>query len=284
MPGMPAEDVPRFAASVARDEPYWLGPDSRPREGVPCGKVTAHRMADSIAWPGVARDYRVYVSAQCQPTRPAALLVLQDGLRYLGPEANVPTVLDNLVAAGDMPPVVAVFAEPGETGPGLPIYGGGGNRSIEYDSTDDRYARFLVEELLPQVEALQPLTPDPLHRAICGLSSGGQCAFAAAWHRPDAFGCVVSHCGSFVDLRGGHQWPFRVRREPVRPLRVFLQTGEHDLDIVFGHWPHANRALAAALDYRGYDYRLVVGEGGHSLRHGGALLPETLRWLWRGRR
>jgi enterochelin esterase-like enzyme len=283
MPGMPERDVPRFAASIALAEPYALGPDSQSREGVPQGAVTTHLLEDCVAWPGVAHDYRVYVSAQCRPEQPAAVLVFQDGARYLGPEANVPAVLDNLVAAGELPPAVAVFVEPGQAGPGLPVYGGGGNRSVEYDSTGDAYVRFLVDDLLPLVARVQPLTQDPAQRVICGLSSGGQCAFAAAWHRPDVFGNVISHCGSFVAIRGGHEWPFAVRRDERRPLRIFLQTGARDLDIVFGDWLHANRALAAALEYRGYDYQLLVGEGGHSLRHGGAILPETLRWLWRDR-
>jgi enterochelin esterase family protein len=190
-------------------------------------------------------------------------------------------VLDNLVHEGSVPPLVAVFVQPGETGPGLPIYGGAGNRSVEYDATDDSYARFLVDELIPAIAAMQPIALDPERRAICGISSGGQCAFTAAWHRPDQFRKVISHCGSFVDLRGGHAWPYVVRREDSRPLRVYLQTGLHDLDIVFGSWLQANRALAAALAYRGYDHQYVEGDGGHNLVHGGACLPDALRWLWR---
>jgi enterochelin esterase family protein len=281
MPGMPERDVERFAASITMQGSYQLGDASHPREGVPRGCVTTHRLSDGGVYPGVARDYALYVSAHCRPDEPANLMIFQDGDRYLGPEANAAVVLDNLVHEGAVPPLVAVFVQPGEPGPGLPIYGGTGNRSVEYDSTDDAYARFLVEELIPAVAATQPIAADPGRRALCGLSSGGQCAFAAAWHRPDQFGKVLSHCGSFVDLRGGHVWPFVVRREEPRPLRVYLQTGLHDLDIVFGSWLHANRALAAALAYRAYDHRYVEGDGGHNLAHGGASLPEALRWLWR---
>ena len=117
-------------------------------------------------------------------------------------------------------------------------------------------------------------------RAICGLSSGGICAFNVAWERPDVFGKVVSHCGSFVNIRGGHLLASAVRAGPSKPLRVFLQSGAHDLDIVFGNWPHANRELAAALTYQGCAHQLVIGAGGHSLAHGGAIFPDTLRWLW----
>ena len=207
-------------------------------------------------------------------------MVFQDGGRYLGPEIDAPAVLDRLIAEGALPPTVAVFVDPGAQGPGLPIYGGRDNRSLEYDSVGDTYVRFLIEELLPEATEGLPISDDPTQRAIVGLSSGGACAFNAAWERPDAFGKVVSHCGSFVDIRGAHQLAQAVRHGPDKALKVFLQTGEHDLDIVFGDWVQANRTLASALAYRGIEHRLVVGRGGHSLRHGGAIFPDTLRWLW----
>lgn len=280
-PGIPAEDLPRFAASLAAPEPCVLGADSQPRAGVPVGTLEARRAAPGRVYPGVAHDYTVYRPALLDAQRPAALMVFQDGARYLGPECQAATVLDNLIAEGALPPTVAVFVNPGAQGPGLPIYGGSDNRSIEYDSLGDAYARFLLDELLPQATHGLNISRAPDQRAIVGLSSGGACAFNVAWERPEAFGRVVSHCGSFVDIRGAHQLAPAVRRTARKLLRVFLQTGEHDLDIVFGRWVHANRELAAALAYRGYDHQLVVGQGGHSLRHGGALFPDTLRWLWR---
>jgi enterochelin esterase family protein len=185
------------------------------------------------------------------------------------------------MAAGAMPPVLGLFIEPGETGPGLPLYGGLGNRSVEYDSLGDTYVRFLIEELIPDVTGEWRLREEPASRALCGLSSGGFCAVNAAWERPDYFAKALSHCGSFVNIRGGDELAAKVRRSAPKALRIFLQTGERDLDILFGSWTLGNRTLAAALAYRGYDHRLVVGEGGHSLLHGGAILPETLRWLWR---
>jgi len=278
LPGIPERDLAPFARALSLPEPYRAldVPDT-----VPAGQLIRRRHRSTGIYPGVERDCVLYVPAQYDGSRDAGLLVFQDGARYLGPEANAARVLDSLVADGSLPPLLAVFVEPGEQGPGLPLYGGSGNRSVEYDAADDRYVRFLLEELLPEATAGYRVTQDAGQRAIAGLSSGGMCAFNAAWERPGAFGKVLSHCGSFVDIRGGHLMAQRVRREPVRPLRVFLQTGEHDLDIVFGNWTLANRTLAAALAYRGYPHRLVVGEGGHSLRHGGALLAEALRWLWR---
>lgn len=283
-PGMPERDLPRFVASLGAPQPYATGPEARPRPGVPVGELTQRRHQSRTVYPGVARDVWVYVPRQLDRSRPANLIVFQDGARYLGAECSAALVLDTLIHEGAIPPTVAVFVQPGDRGPGLPIYGGSDNRSLEYDATGDAYARFLAEELLP--EALQDLNVSDAaeQRAICGLSSGGHCALNAAVERPDLFGRVVSHCGSFVDIRGGHALASRIRRSEaagLQRLRVFLQTGEHDLDIVFGHWVQANRDVAAALAYRGIEHRLVIGRGGHSLAHGGAIFPDTLRWLWR---
>jgi enterochelin esterase-like enzyme len=281
MPGIPSGDIARFIASITRPGPYAPCAESKPRDGAASGVITPHRHTSASAYPGISRDVRLYVPAGPTGHDPLALMVFQDGAMYLGADVFAATVLDNLIAAGDIPPCLALFVEPGETGPGLPIFGGVGNRSVEYDSLGDRYASFLVDELIPEVCGTFQLRNDAASRAICGLSSGGICAFNAAWERPDYFGKVVSHCGSYVDIRGGHVLPALVRSAGPKPLRVFLQTGEHDLDILYGCWPLANRQLASALAYRGYDHQLVVGEGGHSLAHGGALFADTLRWLWR---
>ncbi|MCK9688850.1 alpha/beta hydrolase [Scleromatobacter humisilvae] len=281
LPGLTDHDAPRFARAISVDEPYKPGPDAQARPGVPEGRLQAHRHVGRSVYPGVERDVQVYVPAQYDAARPAGLVVLQDGSGYLGPETNARVVLDNLIHARTIPVTIAVFVDPGEQGPGLPIFGGTNNRSIEYDSTDDAYARFLVDELLPDVLQGLAVSDDPRDRAIVGISSSAQCAFAAAWHRPDQFSKVISHIGSFVDIRGGHEWPYRIRKEARRPLRVWMQDGDADLDIVYGHWFLANEQMAAALAYAGYDHEFVVGSGGHSIRHGGATLPDALRWLWR---
>jgi enterochelin esterase family protein len=282
MPGLTDHDAPRFARAITLDEPYRPGPDAQARAHVPPGRLTALRHRGVAVYPEVERDVQVYVPAQYDPSHPACLLVLQDGAGYLNPETtHARVVLDNLIHAGQMPVTIAVFVEPGETGPGLPIYGGSSNRSVEYDSPGDAYVRFLVDELLPVALRGLAVSADARDRAICGISSSAQCAFAAAWHRPDQFSKVISHIGSFVDIRGGHAWPSLIRRTPPKPLRVWLQDGDADLDIVYGHWFNANQQMAAALAYAGYDHQFVVGTGGHSIKHGGALLPDTLRWLWR---
>ena len=117
-------------------------------------------------------------------------------------------------------------------------------------------------------------------RAIAGISSGGICAWTVAWERPDAFRKVLSHVGSFTNIRGGHVYPALIRKAERKPIRVFLQEGENDLDNLFGSWPLANRQMAAALKFAGYEHKFVMGKDGHNSRHGGAILPESLRWLW----
>ncbi|WP_330346848.1 alpha/beta hydrolase [Streptomyces sp. NBC_00582] len=279
--GISDRDRLAYAYSCSGNEPYELGEESQHQPGIPQGQIHEHRLRDCTVYPGVPHHYWVYVPAQYDRSADASLLVFLDGQIYLGPEVNTPAVLDNLIAAGDIPSTIAVFVDPGLNGPGLPVYGGSDNRSREYDSLGGDYAKFLLEDLLPGIEQSYRITAEPTRRGICGISSGGSCAFTVAWERPDAFGNVISHCGSFTNIRGGHAYPSLIRRSEKKPLRVFLQTGHKDLNIVFGDWEIANRDMAAALQYRGYDCRLEVGQGGHSPMHGAAILPETLRWLWR---
>jgi enterochelin esterase-like enzyme len=276
-----ADEAALLAAREATGDPLQ-GPDSAIQPGVPQGSVTQFHHVSPSVYPGVARDYWVYVPAQYDATKPAALMVFQDGASYLRDEVNVPVVFDNLIARGEMPVTVAVLVMPGDKGPGQPINGGDNNRSFEYDSLGDQYVRYLLDELLPIVGGDYAISADPALRAICGMSSGGICAFTAAWERPDSFGKVLSHCGSFANIRGGHNYPSMVRRAEKKPIRAFLTTGKGDLNNIFGHWPIANEDMAAALAFKGYDFRFEVGQGGHTLKHGGAILPQSLRWLWRG--
>jgi enterochelin esterase family protein len=270
----------------AGDEVYELGPDSRPQTGVPEGKLTQHVWRSEI-FPGTIRRYWIYVPVQYTPGNPSAVMVFQDGHTYVRSdgEFRVPVVFDNLIHRGDMPVTIGIFIDPGHLKDELPPEPGWRprpeNRSFEYDSLSDQYARFLLEEILPEVGRGYHLTDDPERRAICGISSGGICAWTVAWQRPDAFRKVLSHVGSFTNIRGGHIYPALIRKGDRKPIRVFLQDGAGDLDNEHGNWPLANQQMAAALKYAGYDYRFEFGEGAHNGIHGGAILPASLRWLWR---
>jgi len=264
----------------AQLEVYETHPDSRERPGVPKGTVKQMPPWESKIFSGTKRDWWVYVPAQYKPETPAAVMVFQDGA---GPKDFVPTVFDNLIAEGDMPVTVGIFIQPGI------LADGRANRSFEYDTLSDQYARFLLEEILPEVEKTVKLRHDAASRAISGASSGGICAFTVAWERPNEFSKVLSWIGSFTNIahgkttrEGGHNYEALVRKTtPRKPIRVFLQDGENDLDNANGNWPLANQTLAKSLSYAGYDYRFEYGHGFHSNRHGRAMLPDSLRWLWR---
>lgn len=271
------------AANLFAAEDYKLGPDSLPQAGVPQGAIEKFSFKASKIFPGTERDYWVYVPKQYDAAKPAALMVFQDGSGYMGTNGHfrATVVLDNLIARREMPVAVALFVNPGNVPPAEAGQKGRSNRSFEYDSLGDAYARFLIEELLPEVGKKWNLSKDPAHRATVGISSGGICAFTVAWERPEQFGKVISHIGSFTNIRGGHAYPSLIRKAEKKALRVFLQEGSTDLDNLHGNWPLANQEMAAALKFKGYDYQFVMGDGGHSGRQGGAILPQTLRWLWR---
>lgn len=259
---------------------YPLTPDSKRQPGVPAGTVTTHDWTSRI-FDGTTRKYWVYVPAAYDASRPACVMVFQDGFRYVSEmDGRVPIVFDNLIHKKEMPVTVGIFINPGVF-PATATTKMQSNRSFEYDSLTDQYARFLIDEILPEVGKKLRLTDNPDGRAICGISSGGICAFTVAWQRPDQFRKVLSHVGSFVDIRGGHAYPPMIRKTPKKPIRVFLQDGAADLDNVHGNWPLANQEMAAAFKFAGYDYRFEYGTGGHDLKHGAAILPESLRWLWR---
>ncbi len=260
-------------------EVYETHPDSREQAGVPKGTLEQKPSWASRIFSGTRRDWWVYVPAQYTPDTPAAVMVFQDGASY---REYVPTVFDNLIAKGHMPVTVGIFLQPGL------FEGGKSNRSFEYDTLSDQYARFLLEEILPEVGKTVNMRRDPAGRAIIGASSGGICAFTVAWERPNEFGKVISWIGSFVNIasgktvrEGGHNYEAMIRKTPRKPIRVFLQGGANDLDNANGNWPLANQTLAKSLAYARYDYKFEYGQGFHSHRHGRAILPDTLRWLWR---
>lgn len=268
---------------VQGQDAYKHGPDSMVQDGVPKGEVTQAKWESTKVYPGTTRDYWVYVPAQYDKAKPACLMIFQDGGGYANLQGSfrTPTVFDNLIHQGAMPVTIGVFINPGV----IPASKPGGrprrNRSFEYDGLGDQYSRFLLEEFLPTIESKYNITKNPAGRATGGISSGGICAWTVAWERPDQFGKVLSHVGSFTNIRGGHVYPSLIRKTEKKAIRVFLQEGSNDLDNLHGSWPLANQQMAAALKFAKYDYKFVMGTGGHNSRHGGAILPESLRWLWR---
>jgi enterochelin esterase-like enzyme len=275
----PADEAAFAAACTIAAPP--LGPDSLPQPGVPRGTLTSHRHTSSAtaAFPNTSRDWTLYVPAQYDAATPANLVVFQDARFYLGDDFNAPAVFDNLIARGEMPVTIGLFVEPGDLPNEAP--NSRGNRSFEYDSLTDAYSRLIHDELLPLVTAGYNVSTDPARRASVGMSSGGICAFNLAWERPDSFQRVVSHVGSFTDIRGGNAYISRVRKNGSKPIRVFLQGAVNDLNNANGSWTVANFDMAMALRFRDYDYRFEYGQGAHDRKHGAAIFPQTMRWLWR---
>lgn len=285
-----------------------FGPLSYLQPGVPSGTLSEKIEHTSKIYDGMQSEYWIYVPAQYDPKTPAALMVFQDGGGYIHRDGNNPTlnVLDNLIAQKKIPVMIAVFINPGDItdSPGTPTYNfvkaysdkwhrtlKDSMRSTLYDTVSDRYARFLRDEILADVQARYNLRKDAYSRAITGLSSGGICSFNAAWQMPDQFSRVISWIGSFTSIQwkedpavtdGGQDYPEKVLRESRRNLRVWLQDGSEDQENDrYGSWPLANIRLANALKLKGYDFHFSFGKGTHNSGQGAAEFPEEMIWLWR---
>lgn len=276
---------------------YRLGQDSLPQKGVPKGEVRGPFTVPSQAFPGTQHTYWVYVPAQYEPATAASLMIFNDGQAYMHSNGDLraQNVMDNLIYRREIPVMIGVFINPGrrpdQPEPTLSNWGDRDtNRPEEYNSLDDRYARVIVDELLPELYKEYNISKDPEQHGIGGSSSGAIAAFTVAWERPDHFRKVLSLIGTYVNLRGGHEYPDIIRRSEKKPLRVFLQDGRNDYRGMRPgggtynqerDWFYQNVRMMQALTEKGYDVNYVWGIGRHSSKHGGAILPEMMRWLWR---
>lgn len=270
---------------------YTLGPDSQRREGVPQGKYSEAKVLKSNIIKDTERTYWVYVPAQYDPAIPTALMIFHDGHAMMSEPGDVQAhhVLDNLIFRREIPVIIGVFINPGRL-PGQPEptsrdWGDRtANRKNEYDVLDDKFTRVMAEELLPALKKEYNISSDPEQRAVMGASSGAIAAFLNAWHRPDEFRKVISFIGTYTDIKGGHQIPDWVLQHEKKPLRIFLQDGRNDNrnpENLNRDWFHQNVRLAQALTKKGYDLNYTWGIGNHGQKHGGAIFPEMMRWLWR---
>jgi gluconolactonase len=276
--------IPLALATVALfAQEYSLGPDSQPQPGVPKGTVTQHSWTSQL-FPGTVRDYWVYVPAQYKPDRPAPVMIFQDGGGFVNPDGRwrAPIVLDNLIHKGQVPVLIGIFINPGILPAPSSAQQPRFNRSFEYDALGDLYARFLIEEILPEVGKAYRISADPNDRALAGSSSGAIAAFNAAWNRPDAFRRVLSFIGSYTNLRGAQNLESVVRKMEPKPLRIFMQDGSNDQNIYGGDWFLANQTLYSALKYTGYEVTFEIGKSGHDNQHSASIFPDALRWLWQG--
>src|SRR5579864_6249163 len=268
---------------------YPLGPDSQPQSGVPKGSVAAYELQAGKFYPGTPHTYSIYVPAQYDAAKPTAVMIFLDGAAFLSDKVRVPIVFDNLIAKHDLPPVIGIFVNPG-TLPAISDQSQNrAERIFEYDSLGDRYSRFLLEELIPAVAKKYNLSNDPNDRALCGLSTGAVGAFMAAWNRPDQFHRVLSFIGTYVAMKGADGLPALIRKTEPKPIRIFLQDGKNDHIVPAepygtfygGSWPINNQVMYEAFESAGYDAKLVIGDEGHNMKQGAAIMPDALRWLWR---
>ena len=265
-------------------EKYPIDSASVEHAGVPKGEILKFTFTQSKIFPGTSREYWIYIPKQYKPEQPACVYVNQDGIQW-----KAPTVFDNLIYKKEMPVTIGVFITPGKV---LADSGSNAldrfNRSFEYDGLGDAYARFLLTEILPEVEKQKTsdgrvirLSKNGNDRAIGGSSSGAVCAFTAAWEHPEAFSRVFSAIGTYTGLRGADRYPILIRKYEPKPIRIFMQDGANDNNIYAGDWWKANESMERALTFAGYEVNHVWGEGGHNGNHGTAIFPDAMRWLWK---
>ncbi len=265
-------------------ENYPVDPASVEKSGVPKGEIIKFTFENSKFFPGTTREVSIYIPVQYDEKNPACVYVNQDGIQW-----KAPTVFDNLIHQKEMPITIGVFVTPGQVkAQNADLALNRFNRSFEYDGLGDNYARFLLEEILPEVEKQKTnkgraiiLSKNGNDRAIGGSSSGAVCAFTAAWEKPQEFSRVFSAIGTYVGLRGADRYDILVRKQEPKPIRIFLQDGSNDLNIYAGDWWKANESMERALTFSGYDVKHVWGEGGHNGQHGTAVFADAMRWLWR---
>ena len=279
------------------DVHYQIGPDSLEREGVAKGEVRGPFTLPSRAYPGTQHTYWVYVPAQYDKAVPASLMIFNDGQAFKNMEGDlrVPNVLDNLIDRRELPVLLAVFINPGRTPeqpePNPKEWGDQTtNRPTEYNTLDDKYARVIVDELMPVLYREYNISKDPERHGIGGTSSGAIAAFTVAWQRPNEFHKVLSIVGSYTNIRGGDAYPDIVRQTEKKPIRIFLNDGRNDNRGIGRNggaydqrrdWFYQNVRLMQALSEKGYDLNYIWGINTHGQRMGGPMVPEMMRWLWR---
>ena len=305
----PVTQQPGGPNSGPAPAPPALPGDARQQAGVPMGTLSERLNLRSKVFDGMTSEYWIYVPAQYDPKKPAAVMVFQDGEGYLNRKGDHPAlnVLDNLIAQGKLPVIVGIFTNPGDIAgsPDTSTYRfvdayarkwqrslRDSMRSTEYDTVSNRYPRFLRDELIPEVARKYNLRTDAYSHAITGLSSGGICSFNAAWQMPEEFARVLTWIGSFTAiqwkedpavLEGGQDFPDKILREGHRNIRVWLQDGSNDQENPnYGSWPMANLRMANALKLKGYDFRFSFGTGPHTAGEGGAEFADEMLWLWHG--
>ena len=260
-------------------------------DGVPKGGFHGPIFLPSSVFPGTQHTYYVYVPAQYDPSKPAALMIFNDGQAMMAEQGDVraQNVLDNLIYRREIPVMLGVFINPGrrpDQPEPIPTNWGDQttNRRDEYNPPTDKYSHVIVDELMPDLEKTYNISPDPELHGIMGSSSGGCAAFGVAWFQPNHFRKVITFVGSFTDIRGEFVYPELVAASERKPIRIFMQDGRNDNRDSLNpkkDWFLQNVRLMRALTTKGYEVSYSWGIGNHGQKQGGTMLPEMMRWLWR---
>jgi enterochelin esterase-like enzyme len=295
-PTTQSTSAPPEALATNTDIHYKLAPDALPQQGVPKGEITGPFTLPSKAYPGTQHTYWIYVPAQYDPSIPASLMIYNDGQAFMNPDGDIRAqfVMDNLIYRRELPVMIAVFINPGrrpdQPEPTLRSWGDRDtNRPTEYNALDDKYARVIVDELLPVLYKEHNISKDPERHGIGGSSSGAIAAFTVAWERPDYFRKVLSNVGSFTNIRGGDAYPDIIRKSEKKPIRIFLVDGRNDnrglsADGIYDQrrdWFYQNVRMEQALTEKGYEVNYSWGIQRHGQKMLQTVFPEMMRWLWR---
>jgi gluconolactonase len=281
------------AGPASSDDQYIPGPEWQSQADVPRGKTFEFTLDHSKIFPGTTRKITVYVPAQYSGDKPACVYVGLDAIvtHLSGVDMEIAKVFDNLIDKHEMPVTIAIGVSAGSVAsantPPDPRF----NRSYEFDGLNDQLARFLLEEVFPEIERHKSpdglpilLSSDPNDRAVGGMSTGAIGAFTLAWERPDAFRRVFTAIGTFVGMRGGDRYAVLVRKTEPKPLRIFMQDGSNDEWMggpEVGDWWMSNQTMERALVFAGYTVQHAWGEGTHNARHPLVVFPDAMRWLWK---
>lgn len=297
-PGQDKGVSEKFTRDVAHaninEDLYPIPAEAEKKDGVPVGAVTKIVMDNCRTYPGVSHNIWTYVPAQYDGKTPLNLIIFTDGDMFFRDGSQwplkfeMPTVLDNMIHEGQIPPTAALFIAPGTPGDGYPVWGKLGpgsedNRSTELDAVDERYPNFLFEEVIPSVFRDVALTSDPNKRVIWGVSSGGSASLNAVWRRTDQVATAIMACSSIAWMRMSGLYQFALRNQPRKDIRVVLMGGENDhTGTRWGNWPNVTQMVGDSLAYSGYKHLYLMSKGGHSYEWVARLTPKLLRCLWKG--
>ncbi|MDX8255670.1 alpha/beta hydrolase [Acinetobacter pittii] len=281
-PGIPEKDISEYLKDDIRN--YNLDDSISLKNIDLVSQLEEVTIVSKKYYPDQKYIIKVYIPEHAKDTEQYQILFVLDGTSFLQDDITpfsfpaLPTI-DSLVKENKIPPTICIFIDPSIEGPGYPIYGGKGNRSVEYDTCSPDYGCFLINEIIPELKRSLNLKNNFKNMAIMGASSGGSAAFGVCWYHTEYFNKVLTSIGSFVNIRGSDKYIDFVRKSEKKDLKIYIQDGSNDLNTIFGNWTIANENLASSLSYKNYNYFFNQGNGGHNYFALSEIFDKALIWL-----